>query len=439
LALCGLSLLTAGIVWSRRSGANLDQAFAGMFLVMAGYALLIPYATRALMSLLHRIVGGIGLAGRMMTRGVTASLSRTGTAVAALTVAVSVTLGMAVMIGSFRQTLAAWLEQTLRADIYISVAGPSGAPLDPQLVAAVRALPEAAAVSTARRLFLADAREGIELFVLDPAPASLKGFHFKRGDPNAVWPAFLRQEEVLVSEPYATRRDLAVGDKVILRTERGEHAFSVAGIYYDYGSDRGVVTMSRATYDRWWTDGAVTGLGLYLKAGEDSARTADALRRQLSGAQALLIRPSRVLRDDAFAVFDRTFTVTRVLQVLTLLAAAIGIAGALAALQLERGRELGVMRSLGFTQRQVWGMVSGECVLLGLAAGIFALPLGLGLALMLIDVIQPHAFGWTMEMHIAPAQLAQSVVLSVLAAAVAGIYPAWRMARTTPVAVLREE
>jgi putative ABC transport system permease protein len=244
---------------------------------------------------------------------------------------------------------------------------------------------------------------------------------------------------VLVSEPYATRRDLAVGDKVILRTERGEHAFSVAGIYYDYGSDRGVVTMSRATYDRWWTDGAVTGLGLYLKAGEDSARTADALRRQLSGAQALLIRPSRVLRDDAFAVFDRTFTVTRVLQVLTLLAAAIGIAGALAALQLERGRELGVMRSLGFTQRQVWGMVSGECVLLGLAAGIFALPLGLGLALMLIDVIQPHAFGWTMEMHIAPAQLAQSVVLSVLAAAVAGIYPAWRMARTTPVAVLREE
>jgi len=439
LALCGALLLSAGAAWSRLSGANLDQAFAGMFLVMAGYALLIPCATRVLMALLRRIAGWFGLIGRMTTRGVAVNLSRTGTAVAALTVAVSVTLGMAVMIDSFRHTLAAWLEHTLTADIYISVAGPSGTPLDPQLAAAVRALPEVAAVSTGRRLFLNGARDITELFVLDPAPASLKGFQFKHGDPAILWPAFLQQGAVLVSEPYATRRALAVGDKVTLRTEHGPHAFPIAGIYYDYGSDRGVVAMSRAAYERWWSDSAVTSLGLYLKAGEDSARMADALRRQLSRRQALLIRPNRVLRDDAFAVFDRTFTVTRVLQILALLVAAIGIVGALAALQLERGRELGVLRSLGFTRRQVWGMVTGECILMGLAAGLFALPLGLGLAIILIDVIQPHAFGWTMEMRIAPAQLARSMVLSLLAAAAAGIYPAWRMARTTPLAVLREE
>ncbi|MEJ2552908.1 MAG: ABC transporter permease [Gammaproteobacteria bacterium] len=138
-------------------------------------------------------------------------------------------------------------------------------------------------------------------------------------------------------------------------------------------------------------------------------------------------------------MFDRTFAVTRVLQLLALLVAAAGIVGALAALQLERGRELGVLRSLGMTQLQLWALVSGESLLMGLAAGLFALPLGLGLAYVLINVIQARAFGWTLQMSVAPAQPVQTMLLALAAAGAAGIYPAWRMARQSPLAVLREE
>jgi putative ABC transport system permease protein len=439
LALLGVALLCAGVLWLIAAGADLAQAFAAMFMAVAGYALLIPLATRGLMALLHLAMRGTGLMGRMATRGVIVSLSRTGVAVAALAVVVSVSLGMAVMIGSFRHTLAAWLNQTLQADIYISAAGASGTPLAPEVIKAVKSLPEVAAVSTGRRWYLDGPRAITEVFVLDPAPASFKGFRFKYGDPAAVWQSFLHRDAVLVSESYATRHALSVGDTLALRTERGEHPFPVVGVYYDYGSDQGVVTMSRATYARWWKDAGVTSLGVYLRPGNDSDAVAEKLRLGVISHEMLSIRPNRAVRDAALAIFERTFAVTRVLQLLALVVAAVGIVGALAALQLERGRELGVLRSLGVTQRQLWCLVTGESILMGFAAGLFALPLGLGLAFVLIDVIQAHAFGWTMEMRVGLEQPVRVMLLALVAAAAAGIYPAWRMARLPPLAVLREE
>ncbi|MEJ2552907.1 MAG: ABC transporter permease, partial [Gammaproteobacteria bacterium] len=181
------------------------------------------------------------LMGRMATRGVIVSLSRTGVAVAALTVVISVSLGMAIMIDSFRHTFSAWLNQTLQADFYVSAAGPSGTPLAPAAVNAIKSQPEVAAVSTGKRWYLDGPRAITEVFVLDPAPASKKGFRFKYGEPETAWQAFLHRNALLISESYATRHALKVGDTLVLRTERGEQRFPVAGVYYDYGSDQGVV------------------------------------------------------------------------------------------------------------------------------------------------------------------------------------------------------
>jgi putative ABC transport system permease protein len=437
LVLLGVALLGAGMAALTIGHNGLAWAFAALFIVVIGYALLIPPATRLVMGGLHALPLR-ALMIRMAVRGMILSLSRTGVAVAALAVVISVGLGMAVMIGSFRHTLSDWLNQTLQADLYLSAAGPSGAVLRPDFIAEVRALPEIAAVSTGRRFRLEDARGITEIFVLDPAPGSSKGFRFKAGDPAAAWTSFLRGDAILVSEPYATHHRLRVGDAMSLRTGRGIHGFTVAGIYYDYGSDQGVVTLSRATYLRWWRDGGVTGLGLYLKPGADSTAVAGKLRR-LDRGQTLAIRPSGAVREAAMALFERTFAVTRVLQTVALLVAAVGMVSALAALQLDRGRELGVLRSLGMTRRQLWALVMGESLLMGLAAGLFALPLGLGLAWVLVDVIQAQAFGWTLAMYVAPQELLQVMLLALLAAAAAALYPAWRMARLAPLAVIREE
>jgi len=117
----------------------------------------------------------------------------------------------------------------------------------------------------------------------------------------------------------------------------------------------------------------------------------------------------------------------------------VGVLGALMALQLERRRELGTLRAIGFTPAQIWGLVTSQTVLMGLIAGLLALPLGMALAAGLIFVVNQRSFGWSMDLQIVPSVLIQAVALAVVAAFLAGVYPAFKMATSTPAAALREE
>ncbi len=244
---------------------------------------------------------------------------------------------------------------------------------------------------------------------------------------------------MLVSEPYAYRHRLGAGSTVQLRTDRGEQQFKVAGVFADYGSDQGVVLMSRATYERFWDDRAVSALGIYADPGTDLDNLVEALRTRAGGAQTVLIRSNRTLRETSLAVFDRTFTITMVLRLLATLVAFVGVLSALMALQLERAREMAVLRANGLTRRQVLGLVSSQTGVMGFIAGLLAVPLGTLLALVLILVINRRSFGWTLQVHIDPQILLQAIALSLAAALLAGLYPAWRMAHTPPALALREE
>jgi putative ABC transport system permease protein len=109
------------------------------------------------------------------------------------------------------------------------------------------------------------------------------------------------------------------------------------------------------------------------------------------------------------------------------------------ALQLERSRELGVLRANGLTPRQLWGLVIGQTGLMGLAAGLLAIPVGVMMAAVLVFVINKRSFGWTLLFQLDGALFAQAVLVAVAAALLAGLYPAWRMGRTSPALALREE
>jgi putative ABC transport system permease protein len=145
------------------------------------------------------------------------------------------------------------------------------------------------------------------------------------------------------------------------------------------------------------------------------------------------------LRDSSLVIFDRTFAITSVLQLLTTTVAFVGILAALIALQLERSRELGVLRANGMTPGQLWGMVLSQTGLIGLTAGLLALPVGIMMALVLVYVINRRSFGWTLVFEVEPAVLGQALLVAVVAALLAGLYPAWRMSRTSPALALREE
>jgi putative ABC transport system permease protein len=269
-------------------------------------------------------------------------------------------------------------------------------------------------------------------------PPDHAAFQFLEGDPAAIWPAFA-QGQALVSEPLAYRYGLHPGDNVTLLTDSGRRAFPIAGIYSDYGSDQGVVMLDLAHYQAAWNDQSISSLGLYAAPGVDVDTLVQQLRGLVGADQVITIRSNRALREASLVVFDRTFAITTVLQLLATIVAFVGILAALMALQLERARELGMLRANGLTPRQLWGMVLSQTGLIGLTAGLLAIPVGVLLALVLVFVINKRSFGWTLLFRLDGGLFAQALLVAIVAALLAGLYPAWRMGRTAPALALREE
>lgn len=445
LALGGAVVIALAAVLLAVPSRSLLLAFAGLFLFVVGFACLVPagvmVSSRLATPILARLFGAVG---RLAARGVEGTLSRTGVAIAALVIAVATTLGVGVMVASFRATLVDWLDGTLQADIYLTAvvedARGTSRPLDAAWIDAVRAIPGLEEVSTYRRVEVGSPLGATQLHALHLGPRAFRSFQLLAGDRDAVYDRWRAGEGVLISEPYAYRHGLAAGDAIEMRADDGPRRLEVLAVFYDYASDRGLVMMDRGLYDRLFDDPAIQSLGLFLESASASEleRVLAELRRRLP-TEGLSILPNRQLREASLEIFDRTFRITGVLRLLALAVAFLGILAALMALQLERARELGVLRANGLVPRQVWALVTAQTGLSGLLAGLFALPLGWILAALLIHVINKRSFGWTLVMETPPALLVQTVLLAVLAALLAGLYPAYRMAGSSPALALREE
>lgn len=440
LAAAGASLLLAALLLAA-GRHSLLISFAGLFGVFLACALATPPATAGLMHLLERALPQrLPVPVRMAIRGTTASLSRTGVAVSALAVAVATVIGVGLMVSSFRVSVDDWLQQSLVADFYLAVddAWCRGVGGIDELAGQLRALPGASEVTFSQRRRLQAGGEEWRLWAVDAGSVGL-GAEILAGDPAQARARFAAGEAVLVSEPWAMRRGTRVGDELVLPTPAGPRSLPVAGVFRDYTSDRGVVALHRDRYRELWGDPCSEGVGVSFRPGHDTTAARVAIEGVLPAGSAIWLSNNAELRAASLAVFDRTFTITRVLQVLVGLVAFLGILSALQALQLERVREMAVLRAVGWLPRQLRALVVAQTGLLGFAAGIFAVPLGIALAGLLVFVINRRAFGWTMSFEIGVGELAQGLALALAAALLAGLYPAWRTSRRPVAEDLREE
>ncbi len=429
LFLVGLGLAIACPVLIAVSGRSLVAGFIALALLIAGYALLCPLLLRQLLRGLVCAAAGCGSTHlQLALRGVQSALPRTGPALIALAVAVSATVGVAIMIGSFRASVVSWLDGTLQGDLYVYLEA-EGERLDPGWEGRLRELAGVKAVSGAiqRRLRLDD--EVLRVLVLAEATGHARRFEIIAGPADAAHRMLQDGNGLLISEPLATRRQLTLGDTLNLETPVGAIDLQVSGIYRDYASSYGAAVMPLAVYSAHWQDPGLSSLAVTLAPGADAA----ALRQRITSLGArdgldLAVVSNHAIRERTLAIFDRTFVITDVLRALVIVVAFVGIVSALMALFLERRREFAVLRAVGLTPRQLQGLVLAQASTSGFLAGLLALPLGGAMSLLLIDVINRRSFGWTLATHVDGAVVFEAQLLAVAAATLAALWPARRLA-----------
>ena len=454
----GIVLVLAGIAILWISSSSLWAGFVAIFCIVLGYSLMIPQALITITSLSNRIAftNLKSAMGNYPLRSMTASLSRTAVAIAALAVSVSATAGVGIMIGSFRLSVEQWLGNTLEADVYITTASSSNTLNSTLPVHLVRQIAATNGVSGIREARMTEVDTNIapaRLMAVRTSGDANMSYEFRAASNQSREPAqritdqdrvdsLINSNAIIASEPFANKFKIKPGDTVNITSDHGIVPFTVAGVFTNYTTGKGLLIMSMDSYHRHWKDRKINSIGANFSKNEDPTPIKESLRSRISNtadSDGISMRSNTDIRDRSLEIFDRTFAITHVLRLLTIGVAFVGILSALMALSLERRAEYAVLRSLGITPSELRKLLFMQTGLMGIIAGILALPLGIAMSKILVSIINVRSFGWSMEYAIPASVLLESLALAIFAALLAGLYPAHKLSRLSPAEALRHQ
>jgi putative ABC transport system permease protein len=420
-------------------GAGPWLSFAACFFVLVGFAFFAPG--------LSAVLGHVAcLVPQTMFRLAAENLGRTihrsGITVAALACAVAMTIGVSVMIHSFRQSVDSWIGRGIVADLYVAPAANEIIGLHsivpPALIPDIESDPAVLAVDTYREV-TAHTESGNTVEIGAVRGADRRNLRFVGGgERDKMRDFFSGADVVIVTESFAHRNGTRPGDILRIRTPTGIAPLRVAGIYYDYTSDRGLIMIDRPVFDRWWHDPGVNSAAVYMRPGADIPAATARIRARWA-ARGLIVYTNSALRQRILAVFDQTFAVTGLLRIIAVLVAIVGIFLSLTALVIERERENGVLRAIGASASQMRAILLSEAALLATLASALGIAAGICLAMVLTWVVNKAFFGWTIELDWPWLLIATTPLWIIAAAMLAALAPAWQASRVPIAGALREE
>ncbi len=446
LGLGGILLLALAALASRAPAIDGLPLFGygSALCIILGTSLGVPLAVIATAHVVERLGYRFSSSAMLAASNFGGTPRRNSIAVASLGIAVAMIVSVAVSISSLRATVAIWVDETLKADLFVRPLGISGETYDaripPEVPRRMRSLPGVAAVDTFRGVSVPFRGSLMTLGTIDFRTIAERDWLrlVKGADARTLSRTLPGTTGVVVSTPFAERFGLLVGDEFALDTPSGPVSFRVAAIYEDYSNDAGSAVVDARTFARLYHDDSVSMFSIYAKPGADLTVLRTRILRGVAPLR-VEVRTTRELRAFILSIFDRTFALTEALNVIAIVIAVMGVVSTLFALVLERQREIGVLRYLGLTTGAVRRMVLYEATLIGTLGVAFGLGAGMLLGLVLIFVIDRQAFGWPMQVHVPYASLAESLFLVVGAAIVAGIYPAHVAARIQTADAVRTE
>ncbi len=443
----GISALALAAGFSRQALVSGPAwiSFAACLCLAIGASLLTPWLCRhlaAMTSRWNRAENSAALLLRLASDHLGRSLHRSAITVAALMMALSMTIGVTVMVSSFRRTIDAWVNQAMRADLYVTAASSQilgfQAFLPREAIAYLEAKPGVRSVETYRQAVvnLADGTN-FALGVVDNAARNT--LLFMGGDGERKLDAFFQPGHALATEALARKLGLREGSKLRIPTPSGEREFTIAGVYFDYSDDRGKLVLTHDEFQRHWKDERINSLAVFLNDPSLASELSEQLRERFGAGGELAIYDNRGIRKRVFEVFDQTFAVTYVLRSIAILVAIFGVSLSLATLVMERTRDIGIFRAIGASRGQVRGVYLAEAGLLGLYGSVIGIACGLGMAVILTLVVNKAFFGWTIQLHVPWAEVLATPLWVVPVAILAGVIPASNAARIAVSEAVRGE
>jgi putative ABC transport system permease protein len=373
-------------------------AYAAVAALLFGGVALVPAVVAGLLGAAPAVQGALPLLALQRAR----FQRRTATAaVAGVVASLALSVALTVMVASFRSGVIDWLGSVLPADLYARTAASSSAAeqawLPPDFVGRAAALPGVQRVQASRNraLNLRNDRPAVTL-IARPLPAPQDALPFLR-PPLPI--TALQAGEVAV---YATEAMVALygaqpGSVLLLPLDGREVRARVLGVWRDYARQFGALAMADTDYRRLTGDTRVNDLALWLSPGAEPLAVQEALRGLLPDAAMLDFASSAELRSLSLRIFDRSFAVTYYLQAVAIAIGLIGIAASLSAQVLARRKEFGLLSHLGLTRGQIVGVVAVEGLAWVTAGVLVGLVLGLAVSMVLVFVVNPQSFHWTME------------------------------------------
>ncbi|WP_299608110.1 ABC transporter permease [uncultured Tateyamaria sp.] len=420
-AICAAMLLGGACVLAL-AGQGLTAGFALLGCFLVGAALLLPLLVRPVLTLAERVAQGP--VARWFWADTRQQLPGLSLALMALLLAISANIGVATMVSSFRLTFVAFLDQRLAPELYVEAADEAQAYAieDGMMAQGVTVLPlltiETEVADLPARLF------GVRV-----GPTYRENWKFLDAVPDG-WDQVNGGQAAVTNEQLARRANLWVGDDIDIAPGL---SLPIAAIVADYGNPRGQVVVSEALFRDLHPDVTPRQFGL---------RTDDpvAVRRVLTsdlGVDDGAITDQAALKAFSLQVFERTFTVTAALNVLTMAVAGFAMLMSLLTLADLRVPQLAPVWALGLTRRRIGRLELLRAVVFAVVVCLFALPVGLGLAWVLLAIINVEAFGWRLPMFLFPLDYARLGLYAMLAAVAAAVWPAIRLMRTPPSALLK--
>jgi putative ABC transport system permease protein len=346
-------------------------------------------------------------------------------ALMALMLAMAANVGVSTMVSSFRLTFVGFLDQRLSSELYVSAKDAAEGARIAQVAGryATALLPIVSADTTV-------AGQPAQIYGVIDHPTYRDNWRFLHSAPEA-WVTLARGQGVLINEQLFRRAGLSLGERLAITPDL---LLPIVGIYGDYGNPIGQVIVTKTLFDSVFPDAVALRFGLRV-----STENMPALRRSLQDQAGLsdgAIIDQAAIKSLSLQVFERTFTVTRALNVLTLAVAGFAMLMSLLTLADMRLPMLAPVWALGMARRRLAALDLARAIVLALLTGMLGLPLGLGLAWALLAVVNVEAFGWRLPMYLFWMDYLRLGGLALLAAVLAAVWPAWRLSVMAPARLL---